>query len=90
MTGDASGRAAHSARLYDLLLANDFVGLETLFHAFFATSKDIAGYEGFYASGSRPAASSLESSSGEGTSPPHTSPGTRSTTASSQRSRNRS
>ena len=57
MTGDASRGAAHSARLYDLLLANDFGGLETLFHAFFAsipyewyTSNDIAGYEGFYAS----------------------------------------
>ena len=57
MTGDASRRAAHSAQLYDLLLANDFAGLETLFHAFFAsipyewyTSNDIANYEGYYAS----------------------------------------
>ena len=57
LTGDASRRAAHSARLYDLLEANDFAGLETLFHAFFAsipyewyTNNDIAGYEGYYAS----------------------------------------
>ena len=57
LTGDASRRAAHSAQLYDLLAANDFAGLETLFHAFFAsipyewyTNNDIAGYEGYYAS----------------------------------------
>ena len=57
MTGDASRRAAHSARLYDLLLVNDFAGLAALFEAFFAsiphqwyTNNDIAGYEGFYAS----------------------------------------
>ena len=57
MTGDPSRRAAHSARLYDLLLVNDFAGLETLFQAFFAsipyewyTNNDIAHYEGYYAS----------------------------------------
>ena len=57
MTGDASRRAAHSARLYDLLLVNDFAGLRRLFESFFAsiphqwyTSNDIASYEGFYAS----------------------------------------
>ena len=57
MTGDASTRAMHSARLYDLLLANDFDGLSELFRAFFAsiphqwyTNNDIAHYEGFYAS----------------------------------------
>ena len=57
LTGDASRRAAHSAQLYDLLLANDFIGLKTLFHSFFAsipyewyTSNDIANYEGYYAS----------------------------------------
>ncbi len=57
MTGDASGRAARSARLYDLLLANDFEGLRELFQAFFAsiphqwyTNNRIARYEGFYAS----------------------------------------
>ena len=57
MTGDASRRVAHSARLYDLLLVNDFKGLAALFEAFFAsipyewyTNNDIASYEGFYAS----------------------------------------
>ena len=57
MTGDASRRASHSARLYDLLAANDFDGLETLFHAFFASipnewyaNNEIARYEGYYAS----------------------------------------
>ena len=54
---DATQQKANSAQLYDLLLANDFAGLETLFHAFFAsipyewyTSNDIANYEGYYAS----------------------------------------
>ena len=32
-TGDASRLAAHSARLYDLLLANDFTGLAALFES---------------------------------------------------------
>ena len=48
---------ANSGRLYDLLEANDFDGLKTLFHAFFAsipyewyTNNDIAQYEGYYAS----------------------------------------
>ena len=57
MTGDASRREAHSVQLYDLLEANDFAGLKTLFHAFFAsipyewyTNNDIARYEGYYAS----------------------------------------
>ena len=57
MTGDAAKRLEHSARLYDLLRANDFNGLRQLFHAFFAsiphqwyTNNDIASYEGFYAS----------------------------------------
>ena len=57
MTGDASRPVAHSARLYDLLLVNDFTGLAALFEAFFAsipyewyTNNDIASYEGFYAS----------------------------------------
>ena len=43
--------------VYDLLEANDFTGLKTLFHAFFAsipyewyTNNDIAHYEGYYAS----------------------------------------
>ena len=57
MTGDASRPVAHSARLYDLLLVNDFTGLAALFESFFAsipyewyTNNDIASYEGFYAS----------------------------------------
>ena len=57
LTGDPTKRAEHDARLYDLLLANDFGGLETLFRAFFAsiphqwhTNNDIANYEGYYAS----------------------------------------
>ena len=57
LTGNPSRRAEHSARLYDLLLANDFDGLETLFKAFFAsipyqwhTNNEIANYEGYYAS----------------------------------------
>ena len=57
MTGDASRGVAHSVRLYDLLLVNDFAGLSALFASFFAgiphqwyTNNDIASYEGFYAS----------------------------------------
>ena len=44
-------------RLYDLLMANDFAGLQTLFTAFFASiphdwyrNNPIAQYEGYYAS----------------------------------------
>jgi len=54
---DATRQLANSVRLYRLLQANDFAGLETLFHAFFAsipyewyTNNDIAHYEGYYAS----------------------------------------
>ena len=54
---DSTRQMANSIRLYRLLEANDFVGLKTLFHAFFAsipyewyTNNDIAGYEGYYAS----------------------------------------
>ena len=43
--------------LYDLVVANDFAGLQALFRAFFAsipyewyTRNDIASYEGYYAS----------------------------------------
>ena len=52
-----SGEEANRLRLYRLLQANDFAGLKTLFHAFYAsipyewyTGNDIARYEGFYAS----------------------------------------
>ena len=54
---DSTRQMANSTRLYRLLEANDFAGLETLFHAFFAsipyewyTNNDIAHYEGYYAS----------------------------------------
>ena len=54
---DSTRQMANSVRLYRLLKANDFAGLETLFHAFFASipyewysNNDIAGYEGYYAS----------------------------------------
>ena len=54
---DSTQQMANSVRLYRLLEANDFAGLETLFHAFFAsipyewyTNNDIARYEGYYAS----------------------------------------
>ena len=54
---NATRQMANSVRLYRLLEANDFAGLETLFHAFFAsipyewyTNNDIARYEGYYAS----------------------------------------
>ena len=57
LTGSPAQQAEHSARLYDLLLVNDFAGLESLFKAFFAsipyqwhTNNDIANYEGYYAS----------------------------------------
>ena len=54
---DATRQTANSDRLYELLEADDFAGLETLFQAFFAsihyewyTNNDIAAYEGYYAS----------------------------------------
>ena len=57
LTGNPSRRVEHMARLYDLLLVNDFEGLGTLFEAFFAsipyqwhTNNEIANYEGYYAS----------------------------------------
>ena len=57
LTGNPARQVEHSARLYDLLLVNDFDSLETLFKAFFAsipyqwhTNNEIANYEGYYAS----------------------------------------
>ena len=54
---DSTRQMANSTQLYRLLEANNFAGLETLFHAFFAsipyewyTNNDIARYEGYYAS----------------------------------------
>ena len=54
---DSTRLMANTLRLYRLLEANDFAGLKTLFHAFFAsipyewyTNNDIANFEGYYAS----------------------------------------
>jgi len=54
---DRTRQTANSLRLIQLLEANDFDGLKTLFHAFFAsiphqwhTNNHIADYEGYYAS----------------------------------------
>ena len=52
-----AARVRNTDRLYDLLEANDFMGLEALFRSFFAsipyewyTNNDIANFEGYYAS----------------------------------------
>ena len=52
-----SRQETNSIRLHELLEANDFDGLRTLFHAFYAsipyewyTNNDIARFEGYYAS----------------------------------------
>ena len=57
LTGDPSRRERHSNRLYDMLRANDFAGMEDLFRALFSgiphqwhTKNDLAHYEGYYAS----------------------------------------
>jgi len=57
LTGNPSRQAEHRPRLYDLLLANDFDGLERLLEGFFAsipyqwhTNNKMANYEGYYAS----------------------------------------
>ena len=57
MIGSESARATHSAKLYDLLQADDMKGLHELFRAFYSsipyewfTNNDIANYEGYYAS----------------------------------------
>ena len=57
LAGDSTRQMANSLRLYELLEANDFEGLKTLFHAFYAsiphqwyTKNDVARYEGYYAS----------------------------------------
>ena len=54
---DQTQQTANSLKLIELLEANDFGGLKTLFRAFFAsiphqwyTNNDIAEYEGYYAS----------------------------------------
>ena len=57
MGPDPSRQGRHDIRLYELLSANSFTELETLFRAFFASipyewyiNNDIANYEGYYAS----------------------------------------
>ena len=57
LAGDSTRQMANSIRLHELLEANDFAGLKTLFHAFYAsiphqwyTNNDIANFEGYYAS----------------------------------------
>ena len=57
MTPDDSRQLTHGIRLRQLLAENDFVGLETLFRAFFSsipyewhTRNDIARFEGYHAS----------------------------------------
>ena len=57
LVNDSTQQMANSVQLYRLLEANDFAGLETLFHAFFAsipyewyTNNDVANFEGYYAS----------------------------------------
>jgi len=57
LTGDPVRHGILAPRLYDLLLANDFAGMQTLFTAFFEsipfewfTNNPIAQYEGYYAS----------------------------------------
>ena len=57
LTGNPSRRVEHSLRLYDVLQAQDFAGLQALFEALFAsipyewyTNNDVAAYEGYYAS----------------------------------------
>ena len=54
---DSTRQMTNSIQLYRLLQANDFVGLQALFHAFFAsipyewyTNNPMAQYEGYYAS----------------------------------------
>jgi hypothetical protein len=57
MTDDPARYSIHAARLYDLLLAQDFTGLQALFHAFYAgiphdwyRKNALSGFEGYYAS----------------------------------------
>ena len=57
LTGSLSLPGPQNTQLYDLLHAQDFAGLKTLFHAFYASiandwyrKNEMAGYEGYYAS----------------------------------------
>jgi len=57
LLGDAAKAREHAGRLYDLLVARDFAGLEAHFRSLFASiphdwhrKNEIARYEGYYAS----------------------------------------
>jgi hypothetical protein len=57
LTGSLSLPGPQITRLYDLLTAQDFAGLKTLFHAFYASiandwyrKNEMSGFEGYYAS----------------------------------------
>ncbi|MDD9985853.1 MAG: PD-(D/E)XK nuclease domain-containing protein [Spirochaetaceae bacterium] len=57
LLGHSHRVAEHRTRLYDVLQANDFAGLEVLLQSVYAgipyewhTNNDIAAYEGYYAS----------------------------------------
>lgn len=57
LTNSQSQPGPQTTRLYDLLQAQDFAGLKTLFHAFYAgiandwfRKNELAGFEGYYAS----------------------------------------
>lgn len=57
LTANPAQYGVHATRLYDLLLASDFAGLKTLFHAFYASiphdwyrKNELANFEGYYAS----------------------------------------
>ncbi len=57
LTANPAQYSVHAARLYDLLLARDFAGLQSLFHAFYATiphdwyrKNELSNFEGYYAS----------------------------------------
>ena len=57
LTGGLNVPGQHLSRLYKLLQAQDFAGLKTLFHAFYASiandwyrKNELSGFEGYYAS----------------------------------------
>ena len=57
LTTNPAQYGEHATRLHDLLLAQDFVGLKVLFHAFFTSiphdwyrKNELANFEGYYAS----------------------------------------
>ncbi len=57
LTGNQSMPGPYISRLYDLLMAQDFTGLKTLFHAFYASiandwyrKNELSGFEGYYVS----------------------------------------